>query len=253
MLKFIGTGSAFNHELGNTSAYIKNEGTLFLFDCGETVFERIKEINLLDDVTNVYVAITHNHSDHIGSVASLIEYLYIIKGIVTNFVLTNGEGAEAQEQKIREYLTLLGVEEEQYDFSYGDMMEDVLPNLQKVEMTQVKHSKVLVSYAVELYFKDCTIYYVGDNNDLSYMKKIAKKLGKDDIVYTDCSLRDYKNRIHITLNELAEIFDENKRSQVVCMHFENYSTYTEAKAEGFKVANKELSKAEILRQIANRN
>ena len=44
MLKFIGTGSAFNQDLGNTSAYIKDGETLLLIDCGETVFQRIKEI-----------------------------------------------------------------------------------------------------------------------------------------------------------------------------------------------------------------
>ena len=56
MLKFIGTGSAFNQDLGNTSAYIKDGETLLLIDCGETVFQRIKEIKLLDDVKKVYIA-----------------------------------------------------------------------------------------------------------------------------------------------------------------------------------------------------
>ena len=79
MLKFIGTGSAFNQDLGNTSAYIKDGETLLLIDCGETVFQRIKEIKLLDDVKKVYIVITHNHSDHIGSLGSLVEYLYFIK------------------------------------------------------------------------------------------------------------------------------------------------------------------------------
>ena len=43
MLKFIGTGSAFNTELGNTSAYIKQNKTLLLIDAGPTVFARAKE------------------------------------------------------------------------------------------------------------------------------------------------------------------------------------------------------------------
>ena len=57
MLKFIGTGSAFNKDLGNTSAYIKENETLLLIDCGQTVFTRMQEINLLDDVKKVYIII----------------------------------------------------------------------------------------------------------------------------------------------------------------------------------------------------
>ena len=123
MLKFIGTGSAFNQDLGNTSAYIKDGETLLLIDCGETVFQRIKEIKLLDDVKKVYIAITHNHSDHIGSLGSLVEYLYFIKEIVPNFVLANGDNAVEQEKSLRDYLTSVGVEEDKYDFVNGDMME----------------------------------------------------------------------------------------------------------------------------------
>jgi hypothetical protein len=60
-LKFIGTGSAFNTNLGNTSAYIKYDNDLLLIDCGESIFERLikndilnkdikEEENLLDEL-----------------------------------------------------------------------------------------------------------------------------------------------------------------------------------------------------------
>ena len=252
MLKFIGTGSAFNEEMGNTSAFIKEEDTLLLIDCGESTFARIKQINLLDDVKNVYIAITHFHSDHVGSLGTLIEYLALIKNIVPNIILTNGASANEQENYTRDYLTKLGIADDQYDFVYGDMMEDVLPNLLKIEMVKVKHSSRLISYAVELYFAEKTIYYTGDQKDVSYLEKVANKLNKNDIIYTDCSLRDYPKSIHISFAELEEIFAEEIRNQVVCMHFENYSSYSEARQLGFKTANKEMSKEEILKQIVNR-
>ena len=252
MLKFIGTGSAFNTDMGNTSAYIKQDGTLFIIDCGETAFERMKQINLFDDVEDVFVAITHMHSDHVGSLASLVLYLNIFKGIAPTLVITNDDTAEAQEETLKNYLTIMGVDEEDYDFSFADMLEDVLPDLKKVEMIPVKHSNKLISYAVEMYFKNQTIYYTGDHLDKNYLNDVASSLNAKDLVYTDCTNRDYKGRIHITLNELAEIFPEEQREQVCCMHFDSYAVYSDAKALGFKVANKEISTSELLKQIAGR-
>ena len=82
MLKFIGTGSAFNTDMINNSAFIKEETTLFIIDSGETAFARMKNLKLFDDIENVYIAITHTHSDHIGSLGSLVAYLNIFCNIV---------------------------------------------------------------------------------------------------------------------------------------------------------------------------
>lgn len=252
MLKFIGTGSAFNTELGNTAAYIKQDKTLLLIDAGATVFSRAKEIGLLDEVENVYIVITHMHTDHVGSLGNFIEYLTIIKGVTPNIILVNDDLAEKQENDLRTYLEKVGLTEDDYEFTYGDMMEDVFTDLVKIELVGVQHSKKLDSHAVEIYFKDKTIYYTGDQNDHGYLKNIAKKLTKNDLVYTDCTARDYKGRIHVTIDELDQIFSSEQKDQITCMHFDNFASYQEAKSRGFKVATREISKEELLKQIANR-
>ena len=252
MLKFIGTGSAFNTNSANCSAYIKDGENLLIIDCGETAFARMKQLNIFEDVKKVYIIITHMHSDHVGSLGSLIAYLRIFYEIVPNILITNEDSAEAQENILRKYLELVGIKEEEYEFTYCDMMEDALTDLKKVELVEVKHSPELTSYAVELYFKEKTIYYTGDQNDIPYVKSIAKSLKPQDLVYTDCTNKDYKGRVHISLDELAKIFAENKRAQVYCMHFENMAVISDAKELGFKVATKEQSIEELLRQIANR-
>lgn len=252
MLKFIGTGSAFNTDLGNTSAYIKQDKTLLLIDCGVTVFARAKKLGLFDDVENVYIIITHMHSDHVGSLADVIEYLTIIKGITPNIILPTDDSASKQEENIKVYLEKVGISEDDYEFTYCDMMEDVLSGLEKIEMPQVSHSKKITSYAVELYFTDKTIYYTGDQNDEKYVMKIAKKLTPKDLVYTDCTNKEYKGRIHISLNELEQIFAQDQRGQVTCIHLENYATIQEVKSRGFKTASSEVSKDELLKLIINR-
>lgn len=83
-LKFLGIGSAFNTELGNTSAFIKENNSLFLIDCGGTVFSKLQELKILEGVKKVYIAITHSHPDHVGSLGDLIFYsYYTLKATVT--------------------------------------------------------------------------------------------------------------------------------------------------------------------------
>jgi len=251
MLKFIGIGSAYNHEMGNTSAYIKENNNLLIIDCGETVFSRIKEMNLLNDVENVYIAITHMHCDHVGSLASFISYLYSVKQIMPNLLLPSDEiDSETVENTFREFLNIQGVSEDCYDTTYADMMEDVFSGLQYIEYKKVKHSNSLVSFALEFVFNDKKIIYVGDNNDVKYLTKISENMDESTIVYTDCTVKENNN--HITLEQLAEIFDEEKRKRVYCTHFDDFNTINQAKDYGFKVTNRELSKAELLKQISNR-
>lgn len=78
-LKFLGTGSAFNTKLGNTSAYLLNndKSAMLLFDCGETVFSKLKPIlEKNKNISEFTICITHSHSDHMGSLPTLLYYLY---------------------------------------------------------------------------------------------------------------------------------------------------------------------------------
>lgn len=254
MLKFLGTGSAFNPEFGNNSAYIKHENTLLLLDCGESVFARLKDGKILDDVKNVYIVITHMHSDHIGSLGTLILYLNYIKEIYPNIILSNGDESEQQEKELTSYLASVGVSEDCFDYTYGDMVEDILPDLQHIDMHIVNHTKSLnLCFAVDLVFKNKTIYYSGDNNDLDYYKQISKVLKENDVLYTDCSLYNNPNSAHVYLLNLNKIFSDKQKKQIYCMHFDNYETIKEAKNLGFNVATKQQFISELLKNLLNKN
>lgn len=75
MLKFIGCGSAFAVKTANNSAFFIDNDTLNLFDCGETIFENIVRKNLLKGIKKVNIFLTHLHSDHAGSLGTMVFYV----------------------------------------------------------------------------------------------------------------------------------------------------------------------------------
>lgn len=69
-IKFIGTGGAFDHELGNSSALVALDGNHILIDCGYSIYPRLVEKGVIDSID--YLLITHLHDDHAGSLATTI-------------------------------------------------------------------------------------------------------------------------------------------------------------------------------------
>ena len=244
MLKFIGVGDLLNQEMLNTCAYIKEGNKMLIIDCGILSFKRMLELNLFEDVNEVYIAITHMHPDHVGALASLIFYLNT-KNIVSKNIIVPSEDEE-QKQNIVNFLSLQGVENDIYNI-VKDEDAIIFNDMPKFSYKKIKHTELLKSFAIEMSFVDKKVYYLGDNIDEKYQKSIAKKLGENDLVYTDCC--GGNTELHISLLQLANIYDEKVRKQVCCMHFKDDENIDEAKRLGFSVAIKEQSKEEYLKKI----
>ena len=231
-LKFIGTGSAFNTKLGNTSAYIKENNTLLLLDCGELTFDRILSLNLLNDVNEVHIAVTHTHPDHIGSLGSLIFYCYFIKKIKPIF-----HAADTDCIRVLQYM---GITEEHCNFD--SISPCIIENLD-VLLTFIEnnHVKELVSFGI-LLVKDFNelhrkvIYYSGDSCDIKDDTINALKNGQIDYLYQDTCKADYDGNVHLSLRKLTELIPKELRCNVMCIHLDSGFDVLEAKELGFNVA-----------------
>ena len=115
-LGFLGIGSAFNTELGNTSAFLKKNNSLLLIDCGGTVFHRLQELSLLEELENLYIVITHTHPDHVGSLGEVIFYSYYILKHKPNIFFPNKE-------LIERFLDSIGVTSEMYNLNSLDVVD----------------------------------------------------------------------------------------------------------------------------------
>ena len=236
-LSFIGNGSAFNIARGNNSAYYLEGNKILILDCGESIFERIIKSNILDKANEVFVAITHLHSDHVGSLPSLIFYNYYKKGIKTHIV----SGPPQKDEELSHLLTISGVKG---IFNYCDSdLNNSFVNLKSCTFTPVSHTSALTqSYVITLNFSSQKIYYSGDTNDEDYIKKVAQNLKQNDEFYCDTCLADYPGNVHTNIDRLATLVPLEKRQQVYCMHIDDDKILDKIDKYGFHLAKTQTEK-----------
>ena len=229
-LKFLGKGAAFYPVLGNTSAYFIYDKNLFLIDCGESVFKKVYEKDLFSEIDNLYVFITHTHSDHIGSLSSLILYCSHKFDIKTKIVIPK---ENKYIDSIKNILDSMGVDKSDYEFINDvdlDNKYDVFDNIRYVETT---HCDDITSYSIIFEKDNRVIYYSGDTNELDTVKSIIHGDKNIDKIYIEtCSERLDS---HIYYEDLLEVIPKNLRDRVYCMHLDTLDLVDKLEENGFKI------------------
>ena len=229
-LKFLGKGAAFYPVLGNTSAYFIYDKNLFLIDCGESIFKKVYEKDLFSEIDNIYVFITHTHSDHIGSLSSLILYCDHKLNIKTKIVIPK---ENKYIDSIKNILNGMGVDESNYEFINDldlDNKYDVFDNIRYVETT---HCDDITSYSIIFEKDNRVIYYSGDTNELDTVKSIIHGDKNIDKIYIEtCSERLDG---HIYYEDLLEVIPKNLRDRVYCMHLDTMDIVDKLEENGFKI------------------
>jgi len=243
MLKFIGSGSAFNTKLGNNSAYYKEGSQMLLIDCGSNIFHRIKENKLLEGVEKINVIITHCHADHVGSLADLILYTYYSHG---EFAKSKVHVISPFDTKVDKLLKINGCTEgEHFTINLLGGTELVAIDELKIRFTfhRTNHVKEIPSYRVGLLFEDGTdVFYSGDATGTYFENKeqLNGRLNFFDILYVDTCKADYKGNVHLSLRELTEMIPEEYRHKFWCMHLDEGFDRKEAEELGFNVVVNEF-------------
>ena len=208
ILRFLGYGAAFNPMLGNTSAYFEKDKNLYLIDCGELVFHKLYEKDLLNEYENIYVLITHMHADHIGSLGSLISYTYFVMKKKITVIHPNN--------KLVLLLDLTGIDRAAYNIKVCHEIEIDEISIQAIG---VKHADDMDCYGYIITNNERTIYYSGDSYEIPEMVLKAFFNNEIDRIYQDTTEKVSAHRSHFPLEELAEIIPVGFRNKVFCMHF----------------------------------
>ena len=224
-LNFLGRGSAFNTNEGSNSAFIKDNDTLFLIDCGEDTFSKIIKFNILENIKNIHIFITHTHSDHYGSLSSLIYYARYIRSIIPHVYCTD--------ENLFTILNISGHKDEYIKHLLLHNEVITVSNNLCFKSIPVKHTNTLSSSGLIINYLDKTIYFSGDCNELLTDAIDKIRSGHDIEYYQDTST--FKTPVHLHIDDLTTNTLPEDRDKIFCMHIEGNDIFKIAKENNLKI------------------
>ena len=234
MLRFIGIGSAFNTAMGNNSAYYKNGSSILIIDCGGNVFSRIMHYEILNNISNIYVLITHTHPDHFASLGDLIFYAYYAMNTKVTILTPDAEN-------IILLLKYMGVNRDLFNLRKLEHENKISENKFEVSISYYNavHVKELNCYSYMLELEGKRIFYSGDSSEMTSEMLAMLETGYIDIYYQDTSSFNFKDNPHLSFTKLCEVIKPDLRKNVFCMHIDEKFDKLDAIKQGFSIVQLE--------------
>ena len=213
-LLFLGRGAAFNVLEGNNSCYFIENNELFLIDCGETTYQNLIKNKVLDNIDNIHIMITHMHSDHIGSLATLIPYCNKFLNIKPNIITSNNL---LYLDDLKLYLKIQGVLEDEYELQDTSNYTDY-NSFNNIEFIETPHTDKLHCYGIKFNTNDGIVYYSGDTKSLDNIINIIHSNDDIDKIYVDTTSQYMEDSNHVYIEDLKEEIPIDLRNRIYCMH-----------------------------------
>lgn len=208
-LRFLGLGSAYNPLCKNANAILPLGDCLLMFDCGESTFETLYSRGILDQYNAFVVAITHFHSDHVGSLGSFISYCHCQLHKKVYLVYPNDD--------IRKFLLFTGVPETMY--TYLSPAAPMPCGELRLTPVEVQHDPLISCFGYLVQTGDAQFFFGGDSAAIPDDILRLLKDRKIDTIYQDVTYEhSWESTCHGTLENLCIQVPEEFRTQVICMH-----------------------------------
>ncbi len=221
-LTFLSNGSCLNHEAHNTCAFIKQDDTTYLFDCGTTVFQDLLKLDMLS--SDFVVFITHLHADHVGGLIDLIYNSYYLRNGRRVRIVTAVED-------MQKYLDICGVDRCNYvlDIEPPNEVYNVIDGFTVVPI-EVEHSALIKSYGYLVTYNGIKFWYSGDAKNIPEMILEDFLYSEINYIYQDVTL--FENTIHMHFYTLRDSIPLVHRHHVFLMHLDLLKT-EDIKKHGF--------------------
>ncbi len=231
-INFLGRGSAFNPKEGNNAGYFIQNDELFLIDIGEDVFSKLIEQNVLENINQINLMITHTHSDHIGSIGSLIAYSYYILNKPVNIILPK---KAKHLPNIQSILDAFGIHKDWYSYVTEKRYDNKYESFDSIRYVETSHTNALNSYGLIFTTKEGIVYYSGDTNETRIIEELINSGEKIDKIYIDTTNLNYEDNPHLYIGFLKEKIPNDMVDRVYCMHLNSDECTKEASEYGFNV------------------
>lgn len=226
---FLGSGAGFYPEAGNTSAYFLTCGHLFLIDCGETVFSELKKRGILDGISDITVVISHLHSDHCGSLSSLIIYCRYALNIPVSLCVPDDASYRKQ---LKTLLELMGCSNDLYRFINESALHNFGP-YNSLHYIPTEHVPCLICYSFILDSPAGSLFYSADTCSFSSFQYYLENYSNITGIFFDVTDADYPGNVHVCLSKVAAAIPSELRDRTYFMHLNSQKCAEKCIAMGF--------------------
>ena len=228
-LNFLGRGASFYPQAGNNAAYFIDSDELFLIDCGEDVFGKLMGYGMFKGIKKVNLLVTHLHSDHIGSLGSLILFCH--------FALRNDLNIIIEEdlkylEDLKRLVEIFGCTNEMVNYVLSKDLKGY-QLFDEIKFVETYHCPTLDCYGIKFKKGDIVTYYSGDTRELCQARDILEN-EQVDYVYIDVNTSNAKERVHICIDEVLKL-DPKYYSYIYCMHVNNQECIEKIQAAGLNL------------------
>ncbi len=236
-LNFLGRGAAFNPKEGSNSAYFIDNDELFLIDAGETVFTSLLKSNILNNINKINIVITHTHSDHVGSLGSLILYAFYALKIPVRVIVPTDDIEYID--NLKTIIKLYGCSKFMYEFAYDKIFDDKYNSFNSIRLLETSHEESVISYGILFFTSDGIVYYSGDTNETRIIDALINSKEKIDKVYIDTTTTNFPGNPHLYLGFLDKVIPDDMKDRIYCMHINSDECIEEVKKCGYNVVEVE--------------
>ena len=231
-LTFLGRGAAFNPAEGNTSAYIREKDRMLLLDCGESVFERLAATRVLEGLLEINILISHLHSDHCGSLGTLVYYCHFVVGCRVNIVLPKGH--EAYTASVQSLLSLFGLSEDWYRcIDVSELQE--FETFRSVRYVPTRHDPKMPCFSFELETPNGGVFYSADTCDTGALADFLRTHEQVAAIYMEANDSEAPDSVHMSLNKLRAFLPDAMLPKTRLMHLSSEACIQKAREMGFEV------------------
>lgn len=232
-LQFLGLGSAFYTERGNTSAYLREGEKLLLLDCGESVFRSLTERQLLDGVKTVYAAISHTHTDHCGSLGSLALYCKFAGDISLKLILPAQEPEYAG--TLRQLMSVFGVWEDYYGTIEDCGLDGIFSSFLTLRYVPTIHDRRMSCHSFVFETAQGGVFFSADTAVTDTVEVFLSTHENFEKVYMEATDVLIPGDVHVYMPRLERLFPPEIRKRVYLMHFRNRQCIRAAEEKGFQI------------------